>query len=149
MFICVHPRPVSLRAMNKTRRIVFDSHAILKWTQKETGYKKVKSLILGCREGSVNGYMNYLNLGEVYYKSIRAVGMDRAKAFLENFLRLSIELVVPEEGLIWKAAEIKAAHPVSFADCIAAATALKYDAVILTGDPEFKKLGALVSVEWL
>ncbi|MDD5206288.1 MAG: type II toxin-antitoxin system VapC family toxin [Desulfobacterales bacterium] len=132
-----------------TKRILFDSHAILKWTQREQGYKKVKSLMLACREGTVAGYMNYLNLGEVYYKSIRVAGAEKSKAFLENFLRLPVQLVLPEADLIWKAAEIKAAHPISYADCIAAATALKHDAAILTGDPEFKKLGPLVSVQWL
>lgn len=132
-----------------TKRILFDSHAILKWTQRESGYKKVKSLMLACREGTVAGYMNYLNLGEVYYKSIRVAGAEKARAFLENFLRLPVQLVLPEADLIWKAAEIKAAYPISYADCIAAATALKHDAAILTGDPEFKKLGPLVSVRWL
>jgi uncharacterized protein len=54
-----------------------------------------------------------------------------------------------ERDLIWKAAEIKARHPISYADCIAAATAIRFQASILTGEPEFKKLGDLVSVEWL
>lgn len=131
------------------KRILFDAHAILIWTQKETGYEKVKYLMLGCRNGSVTGFMNYLNLGEVYYKSIRTAGMEKAKAFLENFQRLPLLFVHPDPELIWKAAEIKAVYPISYADCIAASTALRYDAVIFTGDPEFKKLGPLISVEWL
>lgn len=51
--------------------------------------------------------------------------------------------------MIWKASGIKAEYSISYADCFAAATALKYDATILTGDPEFKKIGSLVQVEWL
>jgi predicted nucleic acid-binding protein len=130
-------------------RILFDAHAILKWTQKEAGYEKVKRLMLGCRDGSVTGYMNFLNLGEVYYKSIRTAGTEKAKALLENFQRLPVNLVLPDKELIWKASEIKAEYPISFADCFAAATALRYDAKILTGDPEFKKLGGLVAIEWI
>jgi predicted nucleic acid-binding protein len=68
---------------------------------------------------------------------------------LENFQRLPINLVLPDKELIWKASEIKAEYPISFADCFAAATALRYDAKILTGDPEFKKLGALVAIDWI
>ena len=34
------------------------------------------------------------------------------------------------------AARIKAAHPIGFADCFAAATAAARDATLLTGDPE-------------
>jgi ribonuclease VapC len=135
--------------MKSTKRILFDAHAILKWTQKEAGYEKVKSLMIGCRNGSTIGYMNYLNLGEVYYGSIRSAGKERAKTFLENFLRLPIQLVLPDADLIWRASEIKASHPIAYADCFAAATALKYDATILTGDPEFKKLKTLVSIEWV
>jgi ribonuclease VapC len=95
------------------KRIVFDAHPILKWVQKERGYQKVKSLLIDCRNQSALGYINQINLGEVYYKTIRAV------------------------------------HSISYADCFAAATALRYEATILTGDPEFKKIESLVSIEWL
>ena len=105
--------------------------------------------MIECRDMSVTGYMNQINLGEVYYKAIRTVGIDNAKIFLENFLRLPINIILPDGELIWKASEIKAEYPISYADCFAAATALKYKATILTGDPEFKKLGAIISVEWL
>lgn len=135
--------------MTSTKRILFDSHAILKWSQKEPGYQKVKSILVDCRNGSAEGYMNYLNLGEVYYMSIRRAGVDKADVFRQNFLRLPVQLILPDKALIWKASEIKAAHPVSYADCFAAATALRYDASILTGDPEFKKLEPMITIEWL
>ena len=132
-----------------TKRIVFDAHAILRWAQKESGYQKVKSLMISCREGSASGYMNRLNLGEVHYKTIRALGLEGAKDFMENFVRLPITIILPDEALIWKATELKAQYPISYADCFAAATALIHRAAVLTGDPEFKKLTKVVSVEWL
>jgi len=131
------------------KRILFDAHPILKWVQKERGYQKVKSLLIDCRNQSALGYINQISLGEVYYKTIRAVGLQEAKNFLENFFRLPITTVLPDSELIWKASEIKAEHSISYADCFAAATALRYDAAILTGDPEFKKIESLVSIEWL
>jgi predicted nucleic acid-binding protein len=131
------------------KRILFDAHAILKWTQKERGYQKVKSLLVACREQSALGYMNQINLGEVYYKTIRAAGLEEAKKFLENFFRLPLSIILPDSELIWKASEIKAEYAISYADCFAAATALRYEAAILTGDREFKKIESLVSVEWL
>jgi len=132
-----------------TKRILFDAHAILVWTQKEAGYHKVKSFLVDCREKSTIGYMNQINLGEVYYKTIRAVGLDKSRDFLENFFRLPINLILPDSELIWRASELKASHAMSYADCFAAATAIRFEATILTGDPEFKKLGKLVSVAWL
>jgi len=132
-----------------TKRIVFDAHAILRWTQKEPGYQKVKSLMVACREGSVSGYVNRINLGEVHYKTIRVLGPEGAKDFMENFVRLPITIVLPDEALIWKAAELKAQYPISYADCFAAATALIHNAAVVTGDPEFKKLTKVISVDWL
>ena len=131
------------------KRILFDSHAILKWTQKEPGYKKVKSLLTKCRDQEATAYISQINLGEVYYITIRAIGLDGAKLFLENFLRLPINIILPDRKLIWVASEIKAEHPISYADCFAIATALRYDAIILTGDPEFKEAQSLVTIEWL
>ena len=131
------------------KRILFDAHAILKWTQKEQGYQKVRSLLIACREQSTLGYMNQINVGEVYYKTIRAVGLEEAKKFLENFFRLPLSIINPDSELIWKASEIKAEYSISYADCFAAATALRYEASILTGDPEFKKIESFVAVEWL
>ena len=135
--------------IKSTKRILFDSHAILKWTQMEPGYKKVKSFIEACRDKSLSGYMNQINLGEVYYQTIRAVGVDKARDFLDNFFRLPIEIILPDGELIWKASEIKAEYPISFADCFAIATAIKYKAKILTGDPEFKKVKSLIQIEWI
>jgi uncharacterized protein len=80
---------------------------------------------------------------------IGILGTEGAKDFMENFMQLPVTIVMPDEPLIWKAAELKARFPVSFADCFAAATALLHDASVLTGDPEFMKLSEVVSVEWL
>jgi ribonuclease VapC len=132
-----------------TKKIVFDSHAILKWTQMESGYKKVKSLLKACQDGALAGFISQINLGEVYYKSIRAVGIERARQFLDNFERLPITILVPDRNLIWKAAEIKAEFSISYADCFAVATAMGLDAKIVTGDPDFKKTTQLVAVEWV
>jgi len=135
--------------MKSKKQILFDAHAILRWTQKEAGYQEVRSAMIACREKSVTGYMSQINLGEVYYKTIRAIGIDEAKRVLENFLRLPINIILPDSDLIWEASEIKAEYSISYADCFAAATAVRYKATILTGDPEFRKLGTIVSVEWL
>jgi ribonuclease VapC len=48
-----------------------------------------------------------------------------------------------------QAARIKAEYPLSFADCFAVATARKNNSVIMTGDPEFKRIENLVTVEWI
>jgi ribonuclease VapC len=46
-------------------------------------------------------------------------------------------------------AKIKAQFTISFADCFAAVTAKKENAILLTGDPDFKKIENLIEIEWL
>jgi hypothetical protein len=68
--------------------------------------------MVACREGSVSGYVNRINLGEVHYKTIRVLGLEGTKDFMENFVRLPITIVLPDDALIWKAAELKAQCPI-------------------------------------
>jgi ribonuclease VapC len=51
--------------------------------------------------------------------------------------------------LCMQAAALKAEHPVALGDCFAAALARKLNAALVTGDPEFRKLGKLIKVKWL
>ncbi len=48
-----------------------------------------------------------------------------------------------------EASKIKARYPISYADCFAVATALRENATIVTGDPEFKTVQKLVEIDWL
>ena len=47
------------------------------------------------------------------------------------------------------AGRLKASHPISYADCFAAALAGQLNTKVVTGDPEFKKLENEVGVEWM
>ena len=80
-------------------------------------------------------WMSWLNLGEVAYQLERRHGSDEA-ALVVGRMRAALALddVTPQRVLA--AAHIKAAHPIAFADCFAAATAAARDATLLTGDPE-------------
>jgi len=57
-------------------------------------------------------------------------------------------LPVPN-SLVFQAAEYKAGHSISYADCFALAAAMEQKASIVTGDPEFRKVGHLVKVMWI
>ena len=50
-----------------------------------------------------------------------------------------------------RAAELKANHAIAYADAFAVATALEFQAMLLTGDPEIKPLegGHKLEVQWL
>jgi len=131
------------------KNILFDSYAILKFYQDEDGADKVEKLLISSRQGDVKAFMSEINLGEVYYLTIRRLGLESAKEYLERFFELSIQIVSPSSDVIFSASEIKAEYAISYADCFAVATALKVNASIITGDPEFKKVERLVKIIWI
>jgi len=93
--------------------------------------------------------MSEINLGEVYYMTIRSLGLDPAKHRLEQFFELPVQVISPSSDTILSASEIKAEYAISYADCFAVVTAIQYRASVITGDPEFKKVQHLVNIEWL
>ena len=131
------------------KAIVFDAHAILKFSQDEDGADKVEEYLIASQQGTLKAYMSEINLGEVYYKTIRRLGLESAKYYLEQFLELPIEVISPSSEIIMRASEIKAEYAISYADCFAVATAFKFSSSIITGDPEFKKIEHLITIEWL
>lgn len=132
-----------------TKSIIFDSFAILKYYQDEPGADRVEKLLRTAQRGKIRALMNEINLGEVYYLTIRRIGLEPAKENLERLLNLPIEIISPNSELILKAAEIKAQFAISYADCFTVATAQLFSGSILTGDPEFQKVEHLVAVDWI
>lgn len=55
----------------------------------------------------------------------------------------------PDRSLVKCASRYKAYNALSYADCIAAATAHINDAVLMTGDKEFEKLEKEITIDWL
>jgi len=131
------------------KTIIFDAHAILKFSQDKEGAETVEEFLVASQRGSLKACMSEINLGEVYYITIRRVGLESAKYYLDQFLELPIEIIAPSPEIIMSASEIKAENALSYADCFAVATALKFSASILTGDPEFKKVEHIVHIEWI
>jgi predicted nucleic acid-binding protein len=51
--------------------------------------------------------------------------------------------------VIFDAAEHKARYSISYADCFVLVSALRHNGIVVTGDPEFKKMEHLVEVLWV
>jgi predicted nucleic acid-binding protein len=79
--------------------------------------------------------MSWINAGEVAYKTEDREGSEGLVEIME-VLRNRVALQLPNEDICLAAASLKAKHAISFADCFAIATAIYFDAVLLTGDPE-------------
>ena len=80
--------------------------------------------------------MSSINLGEV------SSGLRCAVGETVRDIRSVIDVRLPYERLVLKAARIKADHPVAYADAFGAALAVSTDLTLWTGDPELLLDGA-------
>ncbi len=127
---------------------IFDSHALLKFFQKEKGYEKIVNLLEEIRKTGATKYINAINLGEIIYTTKREFGDQKKLEVLANIERLSFTILPVSNDLIFQAAEYKAQYSISYGDCFTLASAIEYKATIVTGDPEFMKVEQLVNIIW-
>jgi ribonuclease VapC len=130
-------------------RYVLDSFAVLTLLGQEVGSEEVTSLLRQAQEGKIDLLMTWVNLGEVAYIVKRRWGEERlyqALAFLEA---TKIAIVPVGRRLTLRAAHIKAAYPMAYADTFAVALAVEEVAELVTGDSKFEALEDFVSIRWL
>ena len=130
---------------------VLDSYAILAYFEAEPGSEQVKRLLEAAGQGKCHLYMCVVNMGEVVYIVERERGLPKAQETLARINELSIEIVDVDRTLTLAAAHIKADCPVAYADCFAAALSRIRNAVLITGDPEFRKIkpDCDLQIEWI
>jgi predicted nucleic acid-binding protein len=128
---------------------VLDSFAVLAYLGGETGQERVKQVLADAQQGSCRAVLTLINLGEVAYIIERQRGLAQAQEALGLIDQLPIEILPADKELVLGAAHIKANYPLAYADAFSAAAGLLLDGVVLTGDPEFARLGELVQVEMI
>jgi ribonuclease VapC len=128
---------------------VLDSYALLAHFEDEAGGARVERILKAAQAGKTKLFLSVINYGEVYSTTFRERGRENAdevKSVLEQF---PITIIPADREYTLEAAKLKGAHAVAYADCFAAALGMKKKARVVTGDPEFKKFGESVAVEWL
>ena len=132
-----------------TAGYLFDSHALLAFFQKEEGAEIVANILRESAKKQRAQLICVINLGEIIYMTKRRFGDQKKVEILGRIHQLGLEILPAPEPLVYKAAELKAEYPISYADCFALACALENSAILVTGDPEFKKVVHLVSIQWI
>jgi predicted nucleic acid-binding protein len=126
---------------------LIDSYALLAYLKQESNYHKVEDL-LSSKETHL--LMNDINIGETFYILARERGLDQAEYFINAiFPNLPITKIGNTLTEVIDAAKIKAQYPISYADSFTVATAIREKAVIVTGDPDFKHVEKIVTIDWL
>jgi ribonuclease VapC len=130
-------------------RYVLDSFALLAYIQREPGGAAVKTILQEAATGQSALFISLINLGEVLYQFERRQGQGQLPTLLALLDELPLTLVEVTRARVYAAAHLKAHYAVAYGDTFAVALAQELDATVVTGDPEFRKLGDVVRVKWL
>ena len=133
--------------MNK--QAVFDANPIVDYLEGGPAGVKVNELLRQALREQSLVLVSVANWGEVFYTLWVRLGEEKARTTLANLLRLPIQLVPVDLDQALKAGEIKALHHLPYVDCLAAALTELHDAVLVTSDRHFERLGRRIRVQWI
>ena len=128
---------------------LFDAFPLLCWLQEEPGWEMVDRLLQEAQEKEAQIAIHIINLGEVFYRTCRVAGLNKAEKILADLRLLPLSIIPASETSVWEAAKIKGQYPVSYADAFAIATAVHLGAVVVTADPEYRSVSKLLEILWL
>jgi ribonuclease VapC len=122
-------------------RYTFDSEALLAFYLDEKGAEVVEDCLEQIQSGTAEGYINVINLTEIYYILSR-VSIELAEETERKLRLLGLKVVPVEDDGLWReAAHVKAKHSMSLADAFVVATAGAFKSKLVVGsDKEFREL---------
>ncbi len=133
--------------MSKT--YVLDANAVLDFVESGPGSRKVERLLHEALRRENLVLMSVMNWGEVFYILWQRRGEEKARQTMASLSPFPLQIVSVDVIQALKAAEIKALHKLAYVDCVAAALAELREAVLVTSDRDFEKLGRRVQVLWI
>lgn len=121
--------------------LTFDSEPILAFFLGEPGGKIVNDYLTKVQRKEIEGFINVINLTEVYYVLYR-LNPSQADQTCRALNHIGVTVLPVEDDDLWReAAKIKAQHSLSLADAFAVATAEKQKSTLVVGsDKEFDGL---------
>jgi predicted nucleic acid-binding protein len=131
------------------KNYVLDANAVLDLVDVGPGAPRVKEIIRDTFHERCLTMISVLNWGEVFYHLWQERGEEKARRTMGNLSRLPLDLVPVDLPQVLKAGEIKAVHKIPYVDCIAAGLAEVRQAVLVTSDRDFEKLGRRIPILWI
>jgi len=131
------------------RTYVLDANAVLDLIEAGPGFGKVEKLLQSALRNEVSILLSVLNWGEVFYLLWQRRGEDKARQTLANLSRLPLQIVAVDFQQAIQAGELKAVHKIPYVDCVTAALAVLNQAVLVTSDRDFEKLGKQFPILWI
>jgi predicted nucleic acid-binding protein len=139
--------------VKRSGRACLDAFAWLAWLQDEPGAAAVQEWLDDAEAGRAECVTSVINLGEAYYRLIRVARPQEAESLWRMAVRGDLPVSVKDatRQRVRRAADLKSRHAIAYADAFAVATAVEFNAVLLTGDPEIRPLEGQhdFHVQWL
>lgn len=136
--------------------IVLDSWPVMAYLQGEPAAQKVIEILADAHDRNIKILISTVNAGEIWYNIAARANPKEADRAIEILLNLGVTIVDVDWQTTKIAARFKAKGGISYADCFAAALVVRTASgsdraycVLVTGDPEFKKLEKEIDIEWL
>lgn len=118
---------------------VFDASAMLRFTDKEAGFDRVRTLLHASGRGECTILISSVNWGEIVSVLHKRHGIP-GQHLLSNIASLPIRIVPVDENLAELAGMFKVDHKVPYADAFAGSLAQHEQATLVTADYDFKNV---------
>jgi predicted nucleic acid-binding protein len=130
-----------------SRLYVLDANAIVGLFEDRRGTAaKVDRLLEEATRQEQPLLMSAVNWGEVFYVVWRRHGEGQARAAARNFDELPVIVIPADRDRATRAAILKQKYNLAYADAFAAELAIERNARLVTADPEFAKIGKVLSI---
>ncbi|HMB84490.1 MAG TPA: PIN domain-containing protein [Terriglobales bacterium] len=133
---------------------VLDASAILRFTDKEAGFDRVRDLFIQAAQGGVELLLSAVNWGEIVGALYKRAGELSARMSIgnlaANLAALPVTIVAADKDLAEGAAIFKYNFKVPFVDAFAGSLALRESATLVTADYDFKSVpSGTIKIEFL
>ncbi len=135
--------------MKRSGKYVLDSYALFSYIEGEKGANIVAEILKEGIYDKAEIFMSVINWGEVYYTVLREQNKEAAELYSRTIERYPITIVDVNRTSTLEAAEFKAFYKMSYADAFAVSLAQNKNAILVTGDKEFKAIENKVEITWI
>jgi predicted nucleic acid-binding protein len=131
----------------ETRRYVLDANALVGlFEDRKVIAEKVERLLSDALLKGLPLLMSAVNWGEVFYTEWRYRGEAMAREAEAKLHVMPIAVISVDRARATRAGALKQKHGLGYADAFAAELAIERSAYLVTADPEFSKVGQMLSI---
>ena len=119
---------------------VLDANALYRFLHRGPGFETVREVLKEAFATRTDVLISVVNWGEVYYTTIRQIGIKSATAILHQVDELPLKIRDLDIVQTKLAAELKASYGLPYADCFAAGLAGRAGIVVTADAKDFSKI---------